>query len=479
MKFGTSGLRGLVTDLQGHASALYATAFARHLLDAGLAKAGDRIFVAGDYRPSSPDIAATCIGALARAGLQPIDCGAIPTPALALYAMSKGCASLMVTGSHIPADRNGIKFYRPDGEIDKADELAITRISAEIGDTIVDLTPGTAQNEEHQAAALFLSRNRALLPAGALSGLKIGVYQHSTVARDGLIDVIAGYGAQVVALGRSDHFIPVDTEAVSGQTIELLRGWAGEHDLDAIVSADGDGDRPLVADETGTPLRGDLLGLIVARFLEARVVVTPVTSNSGIEAAGSYRVTRTKVGSPFVIEGMNKATAAGETAVMGFEANGGVLTQSDFAVANGVLTTLPTRDSFLPVLATLFLAKQQNKPLSAIIADFHLPVTAADRLENFAVERSAAVMAHLRASPANLAAFLKPLGAVGSVSDIDGLRVTLADRNIIHFRPSGNAPEMRCYVEAEDQAAASSLLEKGLSLVLDWTNALTRLPIEG
>ena len=171
MKFGTSGLRGLVTDLQGHASALYATAFARHLLNAGLAKAGDRIFVAGDYRPSSPDIAATCIGALARAGLQPIDCGAIPTPALALYAMSKGCASLMVTGSHIPADRNGIKFYRPDGEIDKADELAITRIAAEIGDTLVDLTPGTAQNEERQAIELFLSRNRALLPAGALSGL--------------------------------------------------------------------------------------------------------------------------------------------------------------------------------------------------------------------------------------------------------------------------------------------------------------------
>jgi len=471
MKFGTSGLRGLVTDLQGHASALYATAFARHLLDAGLAKAGDRIFVAGDYRPSSPEIAATCIGALARAGLQPIDCGAIPTPALALYAMSKGCASLMVTGSHIPADRNGIKFYRPDGEIDKADELAITRIAAEIGDTIVDLTPGTAQNEERQAIELFLSRNRALLPAGALAGLKIGVYQHSTVARDGLIDVIAGYGAEVVALGRSDHFIPVDTEAVSAQTIEFMRGWAGEHGLDAIVSADGDGDRPLVADETGTPLRGDLLGLIVARFLEAKVVVTPVTSNSGIEAAGSYRVTRTKVGSPFVIEGMNKATAAGETAVMGFEANGGVLTQSDFAVANGTLTALPTRDSFLPVLATLFLAKQRAKALSAIAADFHLPVAAADRLENFAVETSAALMAHLRSSPANLAAFLKPIGAVGSVSDIDGLRVTLSDRAIIHFRPSGNAPEMRCYVEAEDEAAASSLLEKGLSLVRDWAKS--------
>lgn len=468
MKFGTSGLRGLVTDLQGHTSALYATAFARHLLESGFAKVGDRIFVAGDFRPSSPDIAATCIGALARAGFAPVDCGAIPTPALALYAMSKGCACLMITGSHIPADRNGIKFYRPDGEIDKTDEIAITRIAAEISNSIIDLTPGVAANEENEALALFLARNNALLPANVLSGLKIGVYQHSTVAREGLAKVIAAYGAEVVTLGRSDHFIPVDTEAVSPQTVELLRNWAQQHKLDAIISADGDGDRPLVSDETGTPLRGDLLGLIVARFLEANVAVTPVTSNSGIEAAGSYRVIRTRVGSPFVIEGMVSASADGDTAVMGFEANGGVLTQSDFDVSGTMLTALPTRDSFLPILATLFLAKQQGKPLSAIAADFRLPFAAADRLENFPVETSAALMTHLRASPENLMAFLAPLGGVASVSDIDGLRVTLSDRSIIHLRPSGNAPEMRCYVEAEDEKAAAALLDSGLSLVREW-----------
>jgi len=471
MKFGTSGLRGLVTDLLGHASALYATAFARHLLENGLVKSGDRIFVAGDYRPSSPDIAATCIGALTRAGLTPVDCGAIPTPALALYAMSQNAASLMITGSHIPADRNGIKFYRPDGEIDKADELAITRIAADIDGTIIDLTPGTAADEEAQALALFLSRNRALLPENALSGMKIGVYQHSTVARDALVDVIAGYGAEVVALGRSDNFIPVDTEAVSPETVAFMQGWAREHGLDAIVSADGDGDRPLVADETGAPLRGDVLGLIVARFLDASVVVTPVTSNSGIEAAGNFSVIRTRVGSPFVIEGMNQASAAGKMAVMGFEANGGVLTQSEFGVAGGTLKALPTRDSFLPVLAALFLAKQQNKPLSAVAADFHLPVAAADRLENFAVETSSALMAHLRSAQQNLEAFLKPIGNARSISDIDGLRVTLEDGSVIHLRPSGNAPEMRCYVEAKDEVAASVLLDKGLRLVRDWAKA--------
>jgi phosphomannomutase len=105
----------------------------------------------------------------------------------------------------------------------------------------------------------------------------------------------------VIAFARSDTFIPVDTEAVSPETIALLKQASRRPWLDAIVSADGDGDRPLVTDETGTPLRGDLLGLIAANFLGASSVVTPVTSNSGIEAAGSFGVIRTRVGSPFVI----------------------------------------------------------------------------------------------------------------------------------------------------------------------------------
>ncbi|WP_377297208.1 phosphomannomutase [Rhizobium sp. SGZ-381] len=465
MKFGTSGLRGLVTELEGRASALYATAYAQYLLESGKAKPGARIFVAGDFRPSSPDIMATCIGALKRAGLAPIDCGAIPTPALALYAMTHGAASLMITGSHIPADRNGIKFYRPDGEIDKRDELAITALAEQMADKNLELTPGTAPSEAAEAEAMFRARNEHILPAGALAGLTIGVYQHSTVARDWLVSILEFYGAKVLALGRSDHFIPVDTEAVAEDSIALFKAWTAEHALDAVVSADGDGDRPLVTDETGLPLRGDLLGLIAAGFLGAKVVVTPVTSNSGIEATGDFRVIRTRVGSPFVIEGMQQALDAGETAVMGFEANGGLLTASSFDKNGKALTALPTRDSFLPVLATLYLAKSRGKSLSALAGDFRLPVAAADRLENFPVETSAALMARLRASPDNLALFLKPLGGVRSVSDVDGLRVTLEDGRIIHLRPSGNAPEMRCYVEAESEEAALALLQEGLALI--------------
>lgn len=465
LKFGTSGLRGLSVDLKGEPSFVYAKAFALYLFDSGLAKPGDKLLIGRDFRDSSPDVAANCIGALQQAGLQPIDCGTIPTPALAHYGLKLNAASLMITGSHIPADRNGIKFYRPDGEIGKTDETAIAAaadlVRADRG--ALKFLPGKGEDRSREAADLFLVRNKALLKPGSLSGLRVGVYQHSTVARDMLAEVLASYGTDVVPLGRSETFIPVDTEAVSPDVISLMQGWVREHRLDAIVSADGDGDRPLVADETGVPLRGDLLGLIAALFLGADTIVTPVTSNSGIEAAGDYRVVRTRVGSPFVIAGMEEARDAGASAIVGFEANGGTLTGSDFEVNGAAFAALPTRDCFLPILAVLSRAAEEKVPLSTLAKNFALPVAAADRLENFATERSTALMSYLRGSAENLARFLTPMGEVAGTSDIDGLRVTLKDGRVIHFRPSGNAPEMRCYVEAKTEEEAAKLLEAGLA----------------
>ena len=316
LKFGTSGLRGFSADLNGPAAAIYATAFAHYLMSSGQANPGDPILLGRDFRASSPDISAICAGALTRAGLTVLDCGTVPTPALALYGLEKRAAAVMITGSHIPADRNGIKFYRPDGEIAKADEEAISALAAELmaKPAGIDATPGRADDHSGPAMTLFLARNTAILPAGALSGLTVGVYQHSTVARDLFIEVLAHYGADVVALGRSVDFIPVDTEAVSQATIDRLKAWTAKHKLDAIVSADGDGDRPLVSDETGQPLRGDLLGLIAAQFVGASVAVTPVTSNSGLERQPGLSILRTRVGSPFVIEGMLEAVRSGKPA---------------------------------------------------------------------------------------------------------------------------------------------------------------------
>lgn len=469
-KFGTSGLRGLSTELVGSVSALYATAFARHMLDSGYLQTGSPVVIGRDFRPSSPEIASTIIAALTRLGLRPIDCGTIPTPALALYGASIGAAGIMVTGSHIPADRNGIKFYRPDGEINKIDEEAITRLANALkNDPDANrVEPGHAESHEVEATRLFVDRNLGLLPANALKGKRIGIYQHSSVARDMLVTVFESYGATVFPLGRSEAFIPVDTEAVSADTVTQLARWTDELALDAVISTDGDGDRPLVADEHGLPLRGDLLGLMVSRFLGAAVVATPVTSNSGLEKDGGFEVLRTRVGSPFVIAAMDDALAAGKVKVIGFEANGGLMLGSDFDISGKMIRALPTRDSFLPALAVLGTAAERGLSLSALVDDFSLPVALSDRIEDYASARSRSLMAHLRGAPENLAAFLAPVGLVDTVSDIDGLRVTLADGRVIHFRPSGNAPEMRCYVEAQDKEQAASLLHQGLSLLKDW-----------
>ena len=74
------------------------------------------------------------------------------------------------------------------------------------------------KQEGEAALREFFNRNAAILPSRALEGMKIGVYQHSTVARDLFVEMLEHYGADVTALGRSEHFIPIDTEAVSEET---------------------------------------------------------------------------------------------------------------------------------------------------------------------------------------------------------------------------------------------------------------------
>lgn len=473
MKFGTSGLRGLSEELKGRPSALYATAFGNYLLDTGKAKLGDPILIGRDYRDSSPDIAKNCIRALGNLGFSIIDCGTVPTPALAFYGLHRKAAALMITGSHIPADRNGIKFYMLDGEINKIDEAAITKAAADLDTNFIQSSPEDqhVDNYTSECTKLFELRNTNVLPKNALKGLNIGVYQHSTVARDLIVDLLKKLGANVIPFGRSHHFVPLDTEAVSDETLLLLEQAARDYNLDAIVSADGDGDRPLISDETGTPLRGDLLGLITANFLGARVVVTPVTTNSSIEKAGKFRVVRTRVGSPYVITGMQDAIKLGDESVVGFEANGGTLLGSCFNVNGSEILALPTRDCFLPILATLSLIVTNKQQLSSIVSKFALRYATSDRIENFPVETSAKLMAYLRECKENLRTFIKPLGLIDSVTEIDGLRVTLMDERIIHFRPSGNAPEMRCYAEAETQSDSMALLKAAMDKIRYWAES--------
>lgn len=445
LKFGTSGVRGLVTELEGQPARRYVVAFLKHLEASGQMQGG-RVLVGSDLRPSSPAIGRDCLAAIAAAGFVPVDCGAVATPALALRALETQSAAVMITGSHIPADRNGLKFYTPAGEISKADEAGILGqlTDAEIADSSTDVA------DEHAVTRqAYLERCVALLPSGALAGLRIGVFEHSTVSRDLLGEILRALGAETVSLGRSDTFVPVDTEAFSDAVFAPLSGWLAEHQLDAIVSADGDADRPLLMDGEGNFARGDALGLLAARFLGARIVVTPVTSNSAIERTGYFAaVTRTRVGSPYVVAGM---AAAGE-GVVGFEANGGTFVGPGFS-----LPALPTRDAILPLLAALALARREGISVAELMRRLPLQHAVADRLQNVPGERSAAFLSKLEADP-NFAGALFAPNAIANVNAIDGLQFHLTSGETVHFRASGNAPELRCYVEAGSEDKAQGLL---------------------
>ncbi len=466
LKFGTSGLRGLVVELDGVPAFAYTRAFAELLKEDGSAASGSRVLVGRDLRESSPSIARLCCAALKETGLTPVDCGAIPTPALAYHGMRFGIPVIMVTGSHIPEDRNGLKFYRAEGEIGKRDEAAILDWHAKLSITSVQDNARMFQAEkpEIDLVAAYQERYLDFFGAGALSGLTVGVYQHSSVARDVIVRMLESLGAKAVPLGRATSFIPVDTEALREEDEVLARQWAGEQQLDAIVSTDGDADRPLISDGAGSFLRGDLVGAITARYLGADAIVTPVTSNSALEISGAFgQVIRTRVGSPYVIEGMAESARAGAKAVVGFEANGGVLLGSAIVREGRRLAALPTRDAMLPILCTLGAAKAQGRSLAEIGAAFAFKAAASNRLKNVPSERSAVFLKRLERDEAFREDLMKSLGGVAALDGQDGVRLIANNGEVVHFRASGNAPELRVYVETQTQERTASLLDWGLA----------------
>jgi phosphomannomutase len=201
-KFGTSGLRGLVEELIGPVAHDHARAFIRHLKAKRLAKKGDPIFIGLDFRASSPVLREDVAQALALEGMREVYLGAVPTPALAFEAMAKKSAAIMITGSHIPADRNGIKFYTPDGEITKSDEKAIIALVKK--SPVGKIVPGKSHNGNVTG---FVERYRKAFWGRPLTGMRVGVYQHSTVARDMLVELLSGAGAVAIPLARSDVFV--------------------------------------------------------------------------------------------------------------------------------------------------------------------------------------------------------------------------------------------------------------------------------
>jgi phosphomannomutase len=556
LKFGTSGRRGLVADLtqlEVYINALAELEYLQSLsrADGGIVQ-GEDFFFACDLRPSSSEfvpeqrtrgeLAQAIAQAIKSAGMNPVFLGRIPTPALASYAFGHGKGSMMVTGSHIPFDRNGYKTNTAKGELLKRDEAPILArveqvrarlygqpvsesLFAARGPLAGMFKDGHRQLPEANPAASesYLSRYDGLFGPGSLTGMRLVVYQHSAVGRDLLVELLRRCGAVVIPAGRSETFVPIDTEAIDDAQIAVIQSlavnaWREHGPIDAVISTDGDSDRPLILGVEpiqragdGDPCRvrffgGDLVGMVVAEYLGADAVVVPISCNDAVDRGVLRTVVepKTRIGSPFVIAGMEKAVATGHKAVCGWEANGGFLLGTDITTRNGrPLKALPTRDAFLPILAVLSNVKEKHLSVPALFDRLPRRFSRAALLKNFPrstsqrivarftpaeegvgevsfragritlsdeggreMALSAATASTVSAVRAELESLFK--GALGfsriaRLNFTDGVRIYFDNGDVAHVRPSGNADELRIYAVADTQDRANEITRLGVA----------------
>lgn len=529
LRFGTSGRRGEVvhlTQLEIYANALAELQYLQLLTPAeGGIRAGDEFYFAYDLRPSSTafvaeeqgrgEIAQAIVRAISDAGMQPVNLGAIPTPALTSFAISRGRGSIMITGSHIPFDRNGYKTNTSRGELLKrheepiglmVDEVRASLYAQPASESLFDeqgrLKSGHSElpPENGAARAAYIARYTDFFEGQTLRGKRLVLYQHSSVGRDLVVELLTQLGAEVIPAGRSDTFVPIDTENIDAGQLSVIQALADEAArqygrIDAVVSTDGDSDRPLVLGvDPGTGqvrfFSGDLVGMVVAEYLGADAVVVPISCNDAIDRGplAAALQPKTKIGSPFVIAGMEKALAAEKKAVCGWEANGGFLTGSNFERNGKTLAALPTRDAVLPILGALFSASSKNLTLIELFAGLPKRFSRAALLKNFprpiglrmvkefslsdsAVEevcftpnRAASEEAEgIRRKLQQFFSAKRGFAPIVKLNYIDGVRMTFENGEVAHLRPSGNADEFRIYAVADTLARAEQITGQGIA----------------
>jgi phosphomannomutase len=180
-------------------------------------------------------------------------------------------------------------------------------------------------------------------------------------------------------------------------------------------------------------------------------------------------VKKTRIGSPYVIEGMEEYLARGGfRRIVGFEANGGFLTGSDLERDGQWLAALPTRDAVLPILAVLRLSAERNRSLPELFAELPPRFGKAGLIDGFPARASRALLGRFSSEEAarELSSFFTPALGFGGIlrSDAtDGIRLYFEGGDIAHIRPSGNAPQLRIYAVANTQERANEIVKLALA----------------
>jgi phosphoglucosamine mutase len=251
-------------------------------------------------------------------GMDVIMVGPMPTPAVAMLTRSlRADLGVMISASHNPFEDNGIKLFGPDGyKLSDETEEEIERLMA--GDIAGGFATPAALGRARRlddAEGRYIEFVKNTFPRGLrLDGLKVVVDCANGAAYKVAPQALWELGAEVIRMGVAPDGFNINQGCGSTDTDAMCRAVI-EHGAHLGIALDGDADRVLIADETGTLLDGDqLMGMVASSWhragrLKGGGVVATVMSNLGLELylrANGLDLVRTQVGDRYVVEHMRE-----------------------------------------------------------------------------------------------------------------------------------------------------------------------------
>ncbi len=435
--FGTDGVRGLANGLLtaelatnlGVAAAQVLGErgeFAKHKTDRPFAIVGRDPRASGEFLQS-----AICAG-LASAGVDVIEVGVVPTPAVAFLTDQTGAdLGVMLSASHNPMPDNGIKFFARGGV--KLDDAIEDAIEAHLKITN-NLPTGSGVGRirsDHDLIEKYLHHLNASI-TNSLEGIKVVIDGANGSASLVGPEALRRAGAQVVTIHCEPDGLNINEKCGSTHMEDLFAAVLA-HGADVGIAHDGDADRCLAVDATGNFVDGDQILAILAvgrkerNELVGNTVVATVMSNLGFNIAmreNGIEVIAAAVGDRYVLEEMRNGgfTIGGEQS--------GHVVLSEFAT---------TGDGALTALHLLSEMKRTGKSLAQIaslVTKLPQVLINVPNVDKSAVAKTVVVDAVIKAE--------KELGETGRVL----------------LRPSGTEPLIRVMVEAATAQQAQAVAQE-------------------
>ncbi len=308
------------------------------------------------------------------------------------------------------------------------------------------------------------------------------MYQHSAVGRDLLVGILQSLGADALPMERSDAFVPIDTEDITDERLlelerlaRVARDTIGE--IDAIVSTDGDSDRPLVVgiadDGKVCFFGGDLLGILVADYLRADAVVVPGERDrrrrSVVRATGHSREA-----DPHRLP-LRHRRHGGASRPLRVPAYRGLRSERRLshrlgsrARRRGGSPPFPRATPCFPFSRCCTRSVERNRSLPELFSELPPRFGKAGLIDGFPARASRAILKRFssEADARELSLYFTPelgFGRIVRSDRTDGIRLFFEGGDIAHIRPSGNAPQLRIYAVAGTQERANEIVKLALA----------------